>query len=111
MKVRAFEIAINPIYDGYQRGLANIIYGFCDKKTGSAVTSKVGASVNEVLAHELHNPVSKKLKKKEMYAMFKDNVWAADLADFGSLASKNWDVKYILCVANVFTKYAWVKHL
>ena len=46
-----------------------------------------------------------------MYAMFKDNVWAADLADFGSLASKNWDVKYILCVANVFTKYAWVKHL
>ena len=65
MKDRAFEIAINPIYDGYQRGLANIIYGFCDKKTGSAVTSKVGASVNEVLAHELHNPVSKKLKKRK----------------------------------------------
>ena len=31
-----------------------------------------------------------------MYAMFKDNVWAADLADFGSLASKNWDVNYEL---------------
>ena len=28
-----------------------------------------------------------------------------------SLSSKNKNVKYLLCVINVFTKYAWVKPL
>ena len=27
----------------------------------------------------------------------------------GSLPSKNWGIKYLLCVTDVFTKYAWVK--
>ena len=39
---------------------------------------------------------------------FKDNNWAVDLAEMGSLSSKNENVK---CVINVFTKYAWVKPL
>ena len=42
---------------------------------------------------------------------FKDNIWAADLAEMGSLSSKNRNVKYLLCVINVFTKYAWIKSL
>ena len=29
----------------------------------------------------------------------------------GSLSSKNKNVKYLLCVTDVFTKYAWVKPL
>ena len=29
----------------------------------------------------------------------------------GSLSSKNENVKYLLCVMDVFTKYTWVKHL
>ena len=29
----------------------------------------------------------------------------------GSLSSKNKNVKHLLCVMNVFTKYAWVKPL
>ena len=29
----------------------------------------------------------------------------------GSLSSKNKNVKYLLCVINVFTKYSWVKSL
>ena len=33
-------MAGNPKYDGYQRALANVVYTFFDKKTGS------GASVN-----------------------------------------------------------------
>ena len=40
---------------------------------------------------------------------FKDNIWAADLAEMGSLSSKNRNIKYSLCVIDVFTKYAWVK--
>ena len=42
---------------------------------------------------------------------FKDNIWPADLAEMGSLSSKNKNVKYLLCVKDVFIKYAWVKHV
>ena len=46
-------------------------------------------SVNEELAEELHKPVIKKFKKRKAYARFKDNIWAAELAEMGSLSSKN----------------------
>ena len=41
----------------------------------------------------------------------KDNTWAADFAEMGSLLSKNRAVRYLLCVIDVFTKYVWVKPL
>ena len=75
MKDRAHEIAKNCGYDGYQRALASMIYKFFDKKTG------LGASVNEQLAEELHKPVTKKFKRRKVYARFKDNIWTADLAE------------------------------
>ena len=44
-----------------------------------------------------------------MYVKFKDNICAADLAK--SLSSKNWGVKYLFCIKDVFTKYPFVKPL
>ena len=41
----------------------------------------------------------------------KDNIWAADLAEMESLSFKNKNVKYLLCVIDIFTKYAWIKPL
>ena len=48
LKDRAYEITINPKYDGYQRGLASMIYKFFDKKTESRTiaTNKAGENVN-----------------------------------------------------------------
>ena len=90
-----------------------MVYKFFDEKTGSGAiaTSKAGVIVNEQLAEELHKPVIKKLKRRKVYTRFKDNIWAADLAEMGSLPSKNKNVKYLLCVIDFFTKYAWVKPL
>ena len=105
MKDRANEIAKNRNYDGYQRALASMVYKFFDKKTGS------GVSINEQLAEELHNPVIKKFKRRKVYARFKDNIWARDLAEMELLSSKNKNVKYLLCVIDVFTKCAWFKPL
>ena len=62
-----------------------------------------------MLAQELHKPVIKKLKRRKVYPRFKDDIWATDLAEMGSLSSKDRGVKYLLCVIDVFTKYAWVK--
>ena len=41
LKDKAFKIASNPKYDGYQRGLASMAYKFFDKKSsGSGVASE-----------------------------------------------------------------------
>ena len=42
---------------------------------------------------------------------FKDNIWAADLVEMEWFSSKNKNVNYLVCVIDVFTKYAWVKPL
>ena len=39
---KAFNIAKNPKYDGYQRGLASIVYKYFDKKSsGSGVSNEL----------------------------------------------------------------------
>ena len=63
LKDGAYQIALNPKYYGYQRGLAIMVNNFFDKKTGPGATSKARANVTEVLAQELHKPMIKDSKK------------------------------------------------
>ena len=72
LKDKAYGIPLNSKYDGYQRALANMVYTFFDKKTGSRTRS----NLNEVLAPDLHKPVIKNFKKRKVYLRFKDNIWA-----------------------------------
>ena len=83
-----------------------MVYKCFYKKTGSGEKS----SVNEEVVQELHKPVIKKLIKinKSLYEI-KDKILAADLAEIWSLSSKNCNVKYLLCVIHVSTKYSWIK--
>ena len=56
---KAFKIATDQKYDGYQRGLALMIYKFFDKKsTGSGFAYN---NENIQLANELHKPIIKKI--------------------------------------------------
>ena len=57
-----------------------------------------------MLAQELHKSIIKKFNKKKVHSRFKDNIWARDLAEMGSLSSLNQYVKYLLRVINVFNK-------
>ena len=75
---KVFKIASDPKYDGYQRGLASMVYKFFDKKSkGSGITNES----NYQLANELHKPIIKKFNKRKVYSSFKDNIWGVDLAD------------------------------
>ena len=78
---------------------------FFHKKTESRV------SVNEQLAEELHKPVIMKFKGRKVYVRFEDNFCEGDLAELKSLPSKNKNVKYVLCIIDVFTKSVCIKHL
>ena len=91
LRNKAFKIASDPKYDGYQRGLASMVYKFIDKKSeGSGITNKF----NYQLANELHKPIIKKFKKRKVYSSFKDNVWGVDLADMQSLSKFNKGFKF-----------------
>ena len=83
LRDKAFNIAKNYKYYGYQRGLAYMVYKFFDRKTkGSGVTlANKSIPQNEQLAEELHKPIIRKFKRREVYSAFKDNIWAADLGD------------------------------
>ena len=64
---KSFKIASDPKYDGYQRGLAWMVYKFCDKKSASFNKSSGNGIANEPnyqLENELHKPVIRKLEKK-----------------------------------------------
>ena len=83
-----------------------MVYKFFDKKTaGSGIKS---ISQNEQLAEELHKPVTRKLKKRKVYSTFKDNIWGADLADIQQISKFNEGFRSLLCVIDIFSKYAWV---
>ena len=116
LRDKAFNIAKNPKYDGYQRGLASMVYKFFDKKSASLPDKSVsgsGVANNEIkqnlqLAKELHKPIIRNFKKRTVYSGFKDNIWGVDLADMQSLSKYNKDIKYLLCAFDLFRKYAWV---
>ena len=64
LRDKAFNIAKNPKYDGYQRELASMVYKFFDKKsTGSGVN--IPLEFNEQLAEELNKPIIRKFKKEK----------------------------------------------
>ena len=118
LKNKAFDIAKDPEYDGYQRGLASMVYKFFDSKVASPEKNTVGSGgkhvntkitpQNEQLAEELHKPIIRKFKKRKGYSAFKDNIWGADLADMQLLNKYNKGIRFLLCVIDIFSKYAWV---
>ena len=110
LRDKAFNIAKNPKYDGYQRGLPSMVYNFFDKTSTSSGVN-IPLEFNEQLAKELHKPIIRKFKKRKVYSGFKDNIWGADLADMQLISKFNKGFRFLLCVIDIFIKYAWVDAL
>ena len=73
LRDKAFNIAKNPKYDGYQKGLASLVYKFFDKKsTGSGIDKENQEKFlqNSQLANELHKPLEN-LKKEKCILLLK----------------------------------------
>ena len=84
-----------------------MVYKFFDKKLkGSGLN--IPLESNEKLARELHKPIIKNLKKITVYSGFKDNIWGADLVDMQLISKFNKGFRFLLCVIDIFSKYAWV---
>ena len=90
---KAFTIANNFKYDGYQHGVALTVYEFFHKKTAffEKPTSdrEVKIAQNKELAQKLHKPIIKKNSKRKVHSLLMDNIWGADLADIQLLSNFN----------------------
>ena len=95
-----------------------MVYKFFDSKVASPDKKSVGSGAkrvntkitiqNEQLVEERHKPIIRKFKKRKLYSTFKDNIWGVDLADMQLLSKYNKGIRFLLCVIDIFSKYAWV---
>ena len=60
------------------------------------------------MVEELHKIFIKKFKKRKIPPPFTDNIWGADLADMQLISKFNKGVRFLLCVIDIFSNYAWV---
>ena len=66
------------------------------------------AMPNQELAEELHKPVIRKLEKRKVYSPFIDNISGPDLTDMQLISKCNKGICFLLCIINIYIKYAWV---
>ena len=86
-----------------------------DKKIASLVDKSTsdGAVKNEIisikeLAKELHKPIIRKFEKRKVHSLFIDNIFGADLADTQLISKYYKALRFLLCVVDMYIKYAWV---
>ena len=83
-----------------------MVYRFFDSKVSGNGAKLIPQ--NKQLANELHKPIIRKFEKRKVYSAFKDNIWDADLSHMQLLSKYNKGIRFLLCVIDIFSKYAWV---
>ena len=113
LRDKAYDIASNPKCEGYQRGLASMVYKFFDKKSTAKPTAEPNALArsslertgsgfkklknttkstaepsalarnSSILADERHKPIIRKFNKRKVYSQFKDKIWGVDWGIYG----------------------------
>ena len=107
LRGKAFNIAKNPKYNGYQRGFISMVYKFVDKKASDGAIKNEIMS-NKELAEELRKPIIIKFEKRKLHSSFIYNIWSADLADMQLISKLNRGFRFLLYVLDSYSKYAWV---
>ena len=59
------------------------------------------------ISNELHKQVIRNFPKRRVVALHTNQIWAMDLIDMVEYAKQNDGDKYILCIIDVFSKFAW----
>ena len=57
---------------------------------------------------ELKKTIIKKLNKRNVQLHSRENIWSADLADMQLISIFDNGIRFLSCVIDIFSKYAWV---
>ena len=62
---------------------------------------------NKESAEELHKPIIRKFVTRKVHSPFIDNIWGTDLTDTQLISKFNKRFRFLLCVIDIYNKYAW----
>ena len=85
-----------------------MVYKFFDKKTFGIGIKSENISNNKELAKELLKSVIIKFNKRKVLSPFIDKIWGADLAIMQLINKFSKGFRFLLCVIDIYSKYAWV---
>ena len=99
---KKFNIAENPKYYGYQRGLASMVFKFFDKKAFGSDVLKMRIFYTKSYINQLLE-----VKKRKVHSTFTDNISVADLTDMQLISKFNkiFFICFLLCVVDIVSKY------
>ena len=80
---------------------------FLIKKTSGSVIKNENIP-NIKLSEELNKPIIRKFDKRKAHSSFIDNIRGAVLADMQLIIKFNKGFSFLLCVIDIYSKYAWV---
>ena len=107
LRDKSFNIAKDPKYIRYQRGLVSVVYKFFDEKTsGSGI--RYEKIYNKELTGELHKPIVRTSNKGKLHSPFIYNIWGAYLADMQLISTFNKGFRFSLCLIDIYRKSSWV---
>ena len=100
---KAYSIAKNQQYDGYQRGLASMVYNFLIKTASSGAIERE-VEQNKELAEKLQRPIIRKFEKSRVHSCFIDKIFGSDLADMQLISRFNKIFRFLLCVIDICSR-------
>ena len=63
---------------------------------------------NKKLTEGFNKPIVIKFYKRKAHALFIDNIWGADSVDMELISKFNKGCRFLLCVIDIYSKYAWL---
>ena len=105
LRDKALNIAKNSKYDGYQRGLASMVYKCFDQNNFGGGVKNENISKKEVI---IRKSIIRKFNETNVHSPFIDNIWGADLAEMQLVSKSNKGFRFLLCVIDIWSKYAGV---
>ena len=85
--------------------MESIVYKCIDKEAGQ---TRTGISKNQEFTNELHNPITRKFQRRKLYSSYRDNIQGADLVDLQLLSKYNKGIRFLLFIADIYSKYVQV---
>ena len=82
---------------------------FDKKSAGVGIKNEI--KQNDKLVEDMQELIIIKFEKRSVYSLFKDNIWGDDLANMQLIRKFNKGIRFLLCVIDIFSKYAWVARL
>ena len=84
-----------------------MVYKFFDKKSSGSGIKNANMS-DQQLAEELRKPIIRTFNKRKVHSNFIDNIWGAILTDMQLISNFEKGFRFLLCVTDIFSKYAWI---